>query len=67
MEEAIAILEVFERKRKENEEEDVYEIENQYAEANELEYSDPYCKLSYAQHIDSVGKQITNVRSKFLF
>jgi len=54
---SVAILESFENK------EVVADVdEDQYVETNELEYSDPYCKLSYAQHPDVVGRDITNVR-----
>lgn len=66
VDEAISILEVFERKNKNNEDE-LAAFEDQYTEANDCEYSDPYSKLSYAQHIDVVGKQIENVRSEFYF
>ncbi|KAI1711044.1 cse1 domain-containing protein [Ditylenchus destructor] len=39
------------------------ELEDQYTEAiSELEYSDPYCKLSYAQHPDTLGHDIPNIK-----
>lgn len=31
---------------------------------NELEYSDPYCKLSNAQHLDTIGQDVPNVKSE---
>lgn len=31
-------------------------------EINELEYSDQYCRLSYAQHQDLIGKEIGDIR-----
>uniref|UniRef100_A0A915DYI5 Exportin-2 n=1 Tax=Ditylenchus dipsaci TaxID=166011 RepID=A0A915DYI5_9BILA len=39
------------------------QLDDQYAEMNEIEYSDPYCKLSYAQHPDGVGKQVSNIKA----
>uniref|UniRef100_A0A914GU25 Exportin-2 n=1 Tax=Globodera rostochiensis TaxID=31243 RepID=A0A914GU25_GLORO len=35
------------------------------AEVNELEYSDPYCKLSYAQHPEPFAPEIGNIKKHF--
>lgn len=32
--------------------------------ANELEYNDPYCKLSYAQHPEPFVPEIVNIKSE---
>ena len=64
IEAAVGILEAFDH-RKAAAAEAQPDEEDQYAEANELEYSDPYCKLSYAQHADSVGREVTNIKREF--
>ena len=40
--------------------------EDQYAESNELECTDPF-KLSYAQHVDQVGREVRDVKGGFDF
>lgn len=39
--------------------------EDQYAEGNELEYTDPYCKLTYAQHVDPIGREVVDVKGEW--
>jgi exportin-2 (importin alpha re-exporter) len=51
----VAILEAYNSAKAPADEEEEFE-------GNELEYTDPYCKLSYAQHVDSVGQEVTNVK-----
>lgn len=51
----VAVLEAFNAAKPPTPEDEEYET-------NELEYSDPYCKLSYAQHVDTLRPDIGNIK-----
>ncbi|KAL3121788.1 hypothetical protein niasHT_002016 [Heterodera trifolii] len=61
---AVNILEAFEHKTSAVVDTAVQERE-ETAEVSELEYSDPYCKLSYAQHPEPFAPEIGNIKMHF--
>jgi len=62
VEAAIAVLGAFERRNPEAETiEETGILEDKYEESNENEYTDPYCKLSYAQHFDVVKPYLAGI------
>lgn len=60
MKATVAVLEAFNAAKPPTSEDEEYET-------NELEYSDPYCKLSYAQHVDTLRPDIGNIKRNLVF
>jgi hypothetical protein len=65
----VGVLEAFEHRKHQHHqtqgEESTATIgEDQYTEDNELEYTDPYCKLTYAQREDLVGRDVKDVKGE---
>lgn len=58
----VNILEAFEHKAHSPDTAAAQPIEE--SEINEVEYSDPYCKLSNAQHLEPFVPEVTNIKSK---